>query len=607
MRVITNKSSKNTIYYLADSNREGKKITTRIVEKIGTYNDLIKEHDDPALYAKEYARKATLEFKAKRNHHIDKIIKLDQKIEYTDNQIPESTIKNVGYLYLQDIYNQLGIKQFFKERSELSKISFNVDDINRFLTFSRILDPKSKKGTYDNLTSYAEETDIKEHQIYRFLDFLAKNGDAYQEFLYNSSKKVIKRDTKILYYDCTNFFFEIESEDKDEFDDDNNLIKKGLRKYGASKEHRPLPIVQMGLFMDTNGIPLAFSINHGSNNEQTTVKPLESKIKKDFKLSKFIYCADAGLGSTKIKVLNSTKDKAFIVTQSLKKLKKEYQDEIFKDTNWRNMRTKKIVSLKDIINDSRDTYYKEVFISTKVDVGLSKKIGSRKVTDYAVLDERIIITFQKKYQNYQRTIRARQINSAEQMVKSNQLSRPSQTSAKRFVDCTFITTDGEAANKRINSINETKIINEEKYDGFYAVSTNLEGSVEDILKISSRRWEIEESFRIMKTNFKARPVYLSRKNRIEAHFLTCFTALLIYRILEKKIDKESEGNIFTTDNIIDTLKNMNVTKSLSCGLYESLYKGSKLGSILDKTSTADIYYNHMTFTDLNKKIKNLNK
>ena len=605
MKLVKNVSKINTSYWLSKTIRKGNKVTSTNIEKIGTYNDLIKEYPDPEAYAKEYVRIANTKFKE------DNIQELKVHINYSEplkgdinTKISNSKIKNVGYLYLQDIYNQLGVKKFLKDKAEESKITFDVNDINRFLTFSRILDPKSKKGTYDNLKSYVEDVEIKEHQIYRFLDFLAKNSNEYQEFLYTASKNVVKRDTNILYYDCTNFFFEIESEDKDEYDEDNNLIQKGLRKYGPSKEHRPLPIVQMGLFMDTNGIPLAFSINHGSKNEQTTVKPLEKMIDKDFKLSKFIYCADAGLGSTNIKVLNNTRNKAFIVTQSIKQLKKEYQTEIFKDSNWRNMRTKNIVSLNDIDNNSKDTYYKEIFISTKVDVGLTKKLGNRTVTDYAVLKERIIVTFQKKYEIYQRSIRARQIQSAKKMVKSNILSRPNQNSAKRFVDTTSITSDGEVANTKINNLNESRIAKEEKYDGFYAVSTNLNDPVEEILKISSRRWEIEESFRIMKTNFKSRPVYLSRENRIEAHFITCFTALLIYRLLEKKIEQECNDKIFSTDMIIDCLKNMNVTNEFDV-YYKSQYENSQLGSILNKISSIELNKEYIKFTEMKKIIRKI--
>ena len=606
MKLNKVKHSGNTSYYLAKSIRNGKKISTKNISKIGSYNELIKTYPDPEAYAKEYVKKANILFEENKFQEIKTIIDHNKRISKANLAIdPTENSLNVGYLYLQEIYSKLKTKEFFKRITADSKIAYDADEINRFLTISRILEPNSKKGTFDNKDMYVKEPEYKSHQAYRFLDLLAKNSDAYQEHLYKHSKSIIKRDTRVLYYDCTNFFFEIESEDKDKINLDDNSPQPGLRKYGRSKENRPLPIVQMGLFMDTNGIPLGFSITPGNTNEQTTVKPLEKKIIKDFELSKFIYCADAGLGSNKIKVLNNSKNKSFIVTQSLKKLKKEHQQRIFTDEGWKNLSNDKDQLLSEVPADSKETYYKEIRVETKIDVGLSKQMGEkRKVTDYAILKERIIITYQKKYDLYQKNLRNEQILRAKGYINDKNINRPSQTSPKRFIDQTAITSDGEVASVNINTLNNEKIKKEEKFDGYYALSTNLEGSAKKIVKINSRRWEIEESFRIMKTNFKARPVYLSKENRIKAHFLTCFTALLVYRLLEKKLDTVVTENKFTTERIIKGLKKLNVTNCNDI-YYKSLFKGSEFSAAMNSISELDLDFQTYSIKEFNKKIKKI--
>jgi transposase len=349
--------------------------------------------------------------------------------------------------------------------------------------------------------------------------------DFLQSSLYSNSLKISKRNTGILYYDCTNYFFEIEQED-------------GLKQYGASKEHRPNPIIQMGLFMDGDGIPLAFSLNSGNTNEQITLKPLEQKILSDFKLSKFVVCTDAGLASEKNRRFNNEGERAFITTQSIRKLKKHLKEWSLDSKGWHLTDHDKTY---DITQLDEETYKDNCFFKER----WIKENG---------LEQKLIVTYSIKYKNYQRQIRNSQIERAQKLLDSNptRLSKSHQNDYKRFIKKTSCTSDGEIADNELYALNNETIINEEAYDGFYAVCTNLEGSAQEIIQINQRRWEIEECFRILKSEFKARPVYLSREDRIKAHFTTCFMSLIIYRLLEKKL-----GNKFTFSEVINGLREMN--------------------------------------------------
>ncbi len=360
------------------------------------------------------------------------------------------------------------------------------------------------------------------HQIYRALGVIAKESDYIQSEIYNNSLNIAKRNSGILYYDCTNYYFEIEQED-------------GLKQYGYAKDHKPNPIVQMGLFMDGNGIPLAFSITKGNTNEQLTLKPLEEKILDDFNLSKFVVCTDAGLASEANRKFNDKKGRAFITTQSVKKLKKHLKEWSLNPDGWHLPNDDKIYNITEL-NEEKDVekiYYKERWI---------KENG---------LEQRMIVTYSIKYKDYQRKIRKSQIKRAEKVINTNpqKLKKVNQNDFKRFIAKTSYTADGEQAKKEVYSINTDLILKEEAFDGFYAVCTNLDDDASAIIKVNKRRWEIEECFRIMKSEFKARPVNLSRDDRIEAHFMTCFLALIVYRLLEKKLNEK-----YTCSEIIDSLR-----------------------------------------------------
>ena len=384
--------------------------------------------------------------------------------------------------------------------------------------------------------------------IYRALEVIAKETETIEATVYKNSLNVVNRNTKILYYDCTNYFFEIEQ-------------AEGLKQYGKNKENRPLPIVEMGLLMDGDGFPLAFVINSGNTNEQVTLKPLEKQIIKDFELSKFVVCTDAGLASNENRMFNNIQDRSFIVTQSLKKIKGHLKEWALDKNGWHKANSKKLLNLNDIDNSSsnEEIYYKERWINEN---GLS---------------QRLIVSYSPKYATYQKNVRLSQIERAQKLLNNpNSISKSRQNDPKRFIKSASITKDGEIADKKVLSLNQSAIENEAMFDGFYAVCTTLEDDVSEIIKVNKRRWEIEESFRILKTDFKARPVYLKRDDRIKAHFTTCFLSLLIYRVLEHKLNEK-----YTSSQIIDTLRNMCLFRTMNVG-YAPTYERTDLTDDLHK-------------------------
>lgn len=483
---------------------------------------------------------------------------------------------NIGYLFLKKIYNELNIKNMCDSISDKYQFQFDLNEILSYLVFARIIYPSSKLETFKQCQNFLEQPTFQLHDEYRALSYIAKNIDFIQENLFNNSKKIIKRNSKVIYYDCTNYFFEIDEEDD-------------LRKYGISKEHRPNPIVGMGLFMDGDGIPLSFNIYPGNQNEQKTLIPEESKIINDFKLddTKVILCTDAGLASDEIKKYNIKDGRGFVITQSLKKLKEEYKEQIFNLKEWRLPGDlKHLYNLEEIENNDelKEKYYDCLFY----------KIIE---TETKSVKQDTIVTFSFKYFDYHQNIRNSQIERAKKSIETGNINRKgkNQNDPNRFIITTNITDNGEVASDTTYTINQDLIDEESKYDGYYALSTNLTSNIEDILKITKGRWEIEESFRIMKSDFLARPINLSREDRIKAHFMTCFIALLIYRILEKKLDYK-----YTTKEILNTLKNMNVTE----------LKGNGYIPSYDRSDITDYIHNKYGFnTDTEiityKKIKKI--
>ena len=438
---------------------------------------------------------------------------------------------NCGYFFLEKIYYGLQLDKICESITNKYQFKYDLNSILSRLIYGRIIFPSSKLAINELSKKFIEQPNFELHHIYRALEVISKENDFIQSELYKNSLKISKRNTGVLYYDCTNYFFEIEE-------------ASGLRQYGPSKEHRPNPITQMGLFMDGDGIPLAFNITAGNTNEQGTLTPLEEKILKDFELSKFIVCTDAGLASNDNRKFNNKEDRAFITTQSIKKLKKHLKDWALDPKDWSIVGdTKKYdISKLEETEESKKLNYNKTFYKKR----WIKENG---------LEQALIVTYSLKYKNYQQKIRNAQIERARKAIqnKNIKIDKCNQNDYKRFILKTNVTDDGEVAENKVFTINQTAIAEEEKYDGLYGVCTNLEDNVEEIIKVNHRRWEIEESFRIMKSEFKARPVYLSRDDRIQAHFMTCFIALLIHRLLEKKIEEK-----YTCEEIINCLREMNL-------------------------------------------------
>ena len=538
MRVTTSKSKNAESFYISKGYVNDKGVSTSvIIRKLGTLKDLLPEHgptrDDVMVWAKEQARIETLKYKREKE---EKQIKLtfhaDRPLDY-DKQV----FYRGGYLFLQSIYYQLQINKICRKLKLKHKFKYDINAILSDLIYARILEPCSKRSSYKTASEFLEKPSYELHDVYRALDVLGTECDLIQAELYKNSHFLGARNDKILYYDCSNYYFEIEQED-------------GNKKYGKSKEHRPNPIIQMGLFMDGDGIPLAFSTFAGNANEQTSLKPLEKKILGEFGCQKFIYCSDAGLGSESIREYNHMGERAYIVTQSVKKLKKEEKEWALDPQGFKKVSDDAPVDITKLDSSDKGLYYKDEPYTTKK------------------LHQRLIITYSPKYAAYQKAIRDKQVERAQKMLDSGNTkkNRKNPNDPARFIEKTAVTPEGEAADIKY-SLDENKIAEETQYDGIYAVCTDLlDDNVADILKVSEGRWQIEECFRIMKTDFSARPVYLQDENRIQAHFLICFLSLTIYRFLEKKMDLK-----YTCEELLETLKAINFAEIQEQG-YIPLYK-----------------------------------
>ena len=615
MKLYYDRKSHNPTYFIQVGIRNGKKVTTKNIVRIGRHSELLDITDDPLEYAKqkvaEYNEKA-------KSEKIDMNITVDfsEKLPFCDDAASHSTAKNIGYFIPDRIYSDMGIKKFITDIASGRKIKFDMDTVIRFLVFARILDPRSKLGTYDHISNYYNSPDIKYHQIIRALDILEDNYSEFINALYAGSSKIVKRNTSVCYFDCTNFYFEKEQEDEDVFDDVTGELIKGFLKYGVSKEHRPNPIVQMGLFMDGDGIPLTMCLNPGSDNETLCAKETELKMLRMFEDKDIIYCADAGLGHLEIRKFNSFANRKFIVTQSIKKLSDNLKEAVFNDFDYKLLSDDKSVTLEKMKTfdrfdkENRELYedraYKIIPADKLVDVGLyeEKKLKNgktRKVKSKATLDQVVIVTFSRKMMEYQRKVRNRQIERAKALLEHNadiDEIKKGAHDVKRFL-------------KRSEEIKSTYILDEqviaeeEKYDGYYAIATNIHDmSVKEILAINSRRYKIEDCFRVMKTNFDARPVYHRKKERITAHFMICYAALLIYRLLEVQLDKK--GKHFTTEEILETLRNMNVVNCQDI-YYQSIYTGSSVCTALNELYDLGLDKKYYQPKFLNRIYKNLSK
>jgi len=618
MKLYYDRRTKDPIYYVQRGFRNGKKTTTKNIERIGKHSELLKITNDPLSYAKERIAKLNEEMAKKNKVTMEVTIDFNEKIKSTDNIVSSSNGLNIGYFILQKIYHDLAISSFFKKVTADSKITYEPDLINRFLTYARILEPDSKLGTYDHLHKYYELPEFNYVHILRTMDILNENYDEYISHLFNYSNRIVPRNTSVCYFDCTNYYFETECDDEDYIDEVTGEIIKGLRKYGPSKDHKPNPLVEMGLFMDAQGIPISMCINSGSDNEQICAIPVEKKLIKMLDGKRFIYCADAGLGSLNIRKFNSMGGRAFIVTQSIKKLSDTLKEAVFNDYGYRLLSTDKPVTIKELKSFDKkdkinlplytDKAYKIIEADRAIDLGLyEEKVlnngKTRKVKSKALLTQKIIVTFSRKIMEYQRYIRNRQIERAKKLLKNMDPSsyKKGPHDITRFIKRVSSSKSGDKVTD-LYTLDQKVIDEEEKYDGYYAIATNLEDDAKSIIEISSNRYKIENCFRVLKTNFSARPVFHEKRERIIAHFMICYTALLVYRLLETKLD--AYGTHFTVDNIIETLKNMEVANTQDM-YYQSLYNGSQVLTALNAVFGLGLDKKYYQPKELNKKIRKI--
>lgn len=613
MKLYYDKRLKDPTYYIQQGFRNGKKTTTKNIKRLGKHSELLLITDNPLEYAKNEVKKMNEEYRSGRSEFIV-TMDFNERIPSTDSLYSNSTSLNIGYLYLKDIYAKLNLSDFFKSVSSDRKITYDCNKICQFLTYARILDPASKYGTYDKLDTYYEKPQVEYQHMIRFLDILDRNSDQYLKHLFDNSENIVKRDTSVMYYDCTNYFFETEKPDEEIVDEVTGEIILGLRQFGISKEHKTSPIVEMGLIMDSRGIPISMCIHPGNTNEQLTAVPLEKEVIKMTGNKKFIYCADAGLGSYNIRKFNDMGGRAYIVTQSVKKLGQEIKDIVFNDSNYRLLSNDDAITLKEMRTFNKkdannlslynDFAYKVIPANTAMDTGLYeekvyKNGRTKKVKAKGTLHQYIIVTFSRKMMEYQRTIRERQLERAKKLLrlKDPEKIKKGPNDIRRFLK----NTSSDTANYVLDM---DKIHEEEKYDGFYAVATNLDDSAKDILAVAQNRYKIEDCFRIMKTNFDARPVFLRKPERIRAHFLICYTALLIYRLMECKLDDNLTH--VTTSNLIKTLRNMNVV-NMDDMYYKSIYSGSQALDALERCFELQLNRKYYRPSDLNKIVKKYSK
>lgn len=584
MRLKVSRSKNAASLYVIKSiyNSKTQSNTSLIVEKLGTEKELREKLNgaDPYEWAKQYIEKLNQEEKMQQREVLAKF-KQSKRLPKGQQRLFYG-----GYLFVQQLYYFLGIDRICSDISKEYKFTYDLNCIFSRLLYGRILFPSSKLNTFQESQKFLEQPDFILQHVYRALDVICEKDAFIQSELYKNSKAVSKRNDRILFYDCTNFFFETEQED-------------GIKQYGPSKEHRPNPVVEMGLFMDGDGIPLAFSIHPGNKGEQQTLIPLERQIMKDFQHAKFIVCTDAGLSSTDNRKFNDKQDRAFVTTQSIKKLKKHLKEWCLVPTGW-TLQGKETgrdgrpltFDINEVQNNAESaeklknaTFYKERWI---------KEDG---------LEQKLVVTFSLKYKAYQQNIRNRQVERAIKMLDANlaSLKKHGQNDCKRFIKKTGVTADGEVADKEIYELDPCVIAEEAKYDGFYAVCTNLEDDPPAIAKINHSRWEIEECFRIMKTDFRSRPAYVRRDTRIKAHFMTCFLSLVLFRYIERKLEYK-----YTCGEILETLRGMNFLSIAGEG-YVPVYTRTDLTDALHEAFGFHTDYDIVTYKQMKKIFRDTKK
>lgn len=556
MRLKFNKTTRGNCYYVIRSVYKNGRNTSEVYEKLGYPEEISQKYGckDPHAWMREHIRELNETEKATRTTSI--LVPFNAAAQINKD---EAQSFQIGYMFLQKVYYQLKLDLICRKIEKEYAFEYDLNEILSRLIYGRILYPSSKLGTWKQSADLMEPSAFEYHDVRRALSVLAENFDEIQAELYRSSSEIVSRRTGVLYYDCTNFYFETENEDLMP-DAEADRLQVGSRKYGPSKQHQPAPLVQMGMFMDYSGIPLAIQISRGNRNEQETLIPLEQQIQQDFGMSKFIVCTDAGLASEVNKRYNNWGNRCFITTVSIKKKDAGTREQCLSPEGWHLDGSNSVYDLRDIINSetASEKYYDRIFYKEIYLEGYDK---NHDIT----YDRTLIVTFSLKYRDYNRRIREAQLTRAKKLLLQGpeRIERKGKNDVRRFIRPN--TTDGEG--REVDTtycLDEETIRNDEIYDGFYAVETNLLDDVTVILNVCRGRWEIEESFRILKEDFRSRPVYLSTPDRIKAHFLTCFISLLVYRILERQLD-----NRFTCRQLISTLRNMRMTKASDVGFIPS--------------------------------------
>ena len=631
IKLTITESKSDKYYYAQMSVRDGKKVRSETIRKIGKHSELLKITPDPEAYANAIVKQLDEEYKNARAplaYNVD----FSKKIDDSDSAVSLSTVRNIGYFFIQHILSELRLRKYFSGLTANSKIQYDAYKVFRFLTYDRILHPRSKLKTWKHLGNYYENPEIGYQDILRFMDILANDFDGFISYLFENSNNLVTRDLSVCYYDCTNFYFEIEKEDEEYIDEVTGEIIRALREYGFSKEHRPNPIVQMGLFMDSDGIPLSMCLHSGSTNEQLTAVPAEKKIVEMFKGKKFIYCADAGLGSFDIRKYNSFNDRAFIITQSIKKLSEKMKEAVFDSTDYKLLSNNQPVTIEFMksfdrkAEENRYLYEDKAFKVIVADASIIlngfydekqlKNGKTRQVKSKVTIPQSLIITFSRKQFEYQRAVRNRQIERAKALLtnaKDPEDVKKGPNDIRRFIKRKKTKADESMPIQDLYEINNERILEEEKYDGFYAIATNLEvldsalhakkPEVLKVLSIMANRNKIEDDFRIMKTNFDARPVRHRLPPRILAHFMICYAALLTHRLLEKLMD-DSCTDHFTIDNLTETMRNICVAPT-DDKFYSALYTNSKVLSGLQNVTGIQLDLKHYRPKDLDILIKKL--
>ena len=580
MYLSSNRPVENKIYYIVKGFRDQNgKATSKNMFRLGTLAE-IREREgvsDPWQWAQEEL--------ARRNED-ERLGRQALKIELSPARrikAGEQTRYSGGDLMLIPLYNALGLPQICRELQKGTKTEYSLNEILEALVVLRILYPCSKKSTCELNRKRIRKTSFALEDVYRALTLLSGHIDDIQARTWLNSQKAMDRNTRVIYYDCTNYYFEIEDNDRDYINEETGEIITGLRKRGKSKENRPNPIVQMGMLMDGDGIPLSFIIFPGNESEQPSLQRIEEMVARKFGLNEFVISTDAGLSSEDNRRYNMTERREYITVQSLPSLPKADQDMALDPRGWRiayrgkglapidpDNPEKEIFNLNEIdLDTERGTrFYKEIIVD--------KTLRGDKTT---ARPERLIVTYSHDFALYLRHKREERISAAQKIINRKQTKpRQSQQDPRRYVTTDYITRDGQKAEKVQMSLDENAIGQEQRFDGFYAYGTSLDDNAVDVLRVREFHHEIEHLFRTTKTFLDARPVHLRRQDRIRSHFLVCFLAMVVLKMLQKQLDMPE----LSIDRLINTLRSIEFDYFKSIG-YRPLFERSELIDRLQET------------------------